>query len=66
MKSKKSIVSGHFDDHSLFLSLMTDSLSGIAFTIVMLTWLEIVESTNDDCSLLLCPRFRGVGSLLNG
>ena len=33
-----SIVSGHFDDHSLFLSLMTDSLSGIAFTIVMLTW----------------------------
>ena len=61
-----SIVSGHFDDHSLFLSLMTDSLSGIAFTIVMLTWLEIVESTNDDCSLLLCPRFRGLGSLLNG
>ena len=42
-------VSGHFDDHSLFLSPTTDSLSGIAFTIVMLTWFGIVESTNDDC-----------------
>lgn len=49
MKSKKSIVIGHFDDHSLFLSPTTDSLSVFAFTIVMLTWLEIVESTNDDC-----------------
>ena len=42
---ERLIVIGHFDDHSLFLSPTTDSLSGIAFTIVMLTWLEIVEST---------------------
>lgn len=53
MKSKKSIVSGHFDDHSLFLSPMTDSLSVFAFTIVMLTWFGIVDSTNDDCFLFL-------------
>ena len=48
------MVSSHLDDHYHSLSLTTDSLSGIAFTIVLLDLMvEIVglitESNDDNC-----------------
>ena len=65
-----SIVSGHFDDHSLFLSLMTDSLSGIEFTIVLLDLMVeivgLITESNDDNCFFWSPRFRGVDLPLNG
>ena len=56
------MVSSHLDDHYHSLSPTTDSLSGIAFTIVMLTWLGIVgliTESNDDNCFFWSPRFRG-------
>lgn len=57
------MVSSHLDDHYHSLSPTTDSLSGIAFTIVLLDLMVeivgLITESNDDNCFFWSPRFRG-------